>query len=277
MRFTAERQSVTDSPRQPAIFLSHGGGPCFWMEFPPPYGPGGFDRLRAYMAQLLTTLPSRPSAIVVITAHWEEPVVTVGCSPAPPMLFDYYGFPRHTYELSYPAPGSPPVAARIAGLFAEAGIEHAMNSVRGFDHGVFVPMLIVDPEARIPVVMMSLRQDLDPARHLAIGTAIARLRNENVLILGSGNTWHGAGGPIAVKGSAEFDNWIADSVTTKTPAARSALLQEWERAPYARHAQRREEHLLPLMVVVGAAEADPGRRTFLDAIGGIVTTCYAFG
>ncbi len=267
---------MTDEIRQPAIFVSHGGGPCFWMNFPPPFGPGAFDRLRDYLAGMTARLPARPTAIVVVSAHWEEPVVTVSTAAAPPMLFDYFGFPPHTYQLSYPAPGSPEVAARIVGLFDQCGVEHEVNSRRGFDHGVFVPMLIIDPEARIPVVMVSIRHDLDPAKHIEIGRALASLRNENVMILGSGNIWHGPA-HTALEGSPLFDGWIADRLTRDEPARRENVLIAWRHAPYSREAQPREDHLIPLMVVAGAAGSDVGRRSFADVIGGIVTTCYEFG
>src|SRR5262245_60314151 len=150
---------MSETPRQPAIFLSHGGGPCFWMSHPPPIGPHGFDSLKAYLAGLLDSLPARPKAILVVSGHWEERLPTVSTAAAPPMLFDYYGFPEHTYHLSYPAPGAPDVAAQVRALMTAAGIETATDSVRGFDHGVFVPFLIIDPQARIPMVMLSLQQN----------------------------------------------------------------------------------------------------------------------
>ncbi|KAB7768315.1 DODA-type extradiol aromatic ring-opening family dioxygenase [Xanthomonas maliensis] len=184
------------STRQPAIFLSHAGGPCFWMDFPPPYGPGTFEGLRGYFAGIVDSLPARPEAIVLVSAHWDARVPTVSAAAAPPMLFDYGGFPKHTYELSYPALGSPPLAAKISELLRHAGIEHAVDSQRGYDHGVFVPMLIIDPEASIPVVMLSIRSDLDAAVHLRMGEALAPLRDRNILLLGSGNVWHGQGGPM---------------------------------------------------------------------------------
>lgn len=165
---------MSGAVQMPTVYLTHGGGPCFWMEFPPPFGPQAYEGLRAYLAGLLASLPAAPRAIVMVSAHWEEAVPTVSTAPFPPMLFDYYGFPPHTYRLSYPAPGSPGLAERVRGLLEATGIETAANAERGFDHGVFVPMLIIDPATRIPVVMLSLAADLDPARHLAIGAALAR-------------------------------------------------------------------------------------------------------
>ena len=176
--------------RQPAIFIPHGGGPCFWMEFPPPFGPHAWDGLRAYLAGLVDSLPERPKAFVVVTAHWEEAEPTVSAAAAPGMLYDYYGFPAHTYQLKYPAPGAPAIAGAVKGLIAAAGLKVGENSERGFDHGVFVPFLIIDPEAQIPVVMLSLQHDLDPAAHIVIGKALAPLRDQGIAIVGSGMSFH---------------------------------------------------------------------------------------
>jgi aromatic ring-opening dioxygenase catalytic subunit (LigB family) len=249
------------------------------MSHPPPIGPHGFDSLKAYLAGLLDSLPARPKAILVVSGHWEERLPTVSTAAAPPMLFDYYGFPEHTYHLSYPAPGAPDVAAQVSALMTAAGIETAANSVRGFDHGVFVPFLIIDPQARIPVVMLSLQRNLDPAFHIAVGRAIAPLRDDGVLIVGSGNTFHnlraiydGRTGP-----SAAFDAWLYDAVAGTDADRRNASLEQWAQAPHARDCHPREEHLLPLMVVSGAALADVGRRVYHDSIGGKLASGFAFG
>jgi len=272
----ARDTSTNTLARQPAVFVSHGGGPCFWMDFPPPFGPGAFDTLRDHLAGLVATLPQRPKAVVVVTSHWEESVATVSTAAAPAMLFDYYGFPKHTYALNYPAPGSPEVAGRVVELLNEAGIPNQANAQRGFDHGVFVPMLIVDAQAQLPLVMLSIRQDFDPAKHIALGRALAPLRDENVLILGSGNTWHGPGGPAAARASDVFEAWVLEAVTQPDASLRNASLLTWAKAPHARDAHRRDDHFMPLLVVAGAGADDPGRRSFLDKIGGLSTSCYRF-
>ena len=164
--------------RQPAIFVPHGGGPCFWMDWPPPFGPHAWDGLKDYLAGVLKSLPERPKAFLVVTAHWETEQPTVSVNPKPGMLYDYYGFPEHTYKLSYPAPGDPELAAEVKRLIEAAGLPVATDGERGFDHGVFVPFLIVDPKAEIPVVMLSLRKDLDPAFHIKLGKALAPLRDQ---------------------------------------------------------------------------------------------------
>ena len=264
--------------RQPAIFIPHGGGPCFWMEFPPPFGPHAWDALRDHLAGLVASLPERPKALLVVTAHWETSQPTVSVNPNPGMLYDYYGFPEHTYRLSYPAPGSPEIAAEAKRLIEAAGLPVGIDGERGFDHGVFVPLLIVDSEAKIPVVMMSLRKDLDPAFHIRLGKALAPLRDQGVVIIGSGMSYHdlshffdGGEGP-----SAKFDDWLDE--TAKAPAkAREARLADWANAPGARACHPREEHLMPLMVVAGAAGDSPGRHSFRDVIGGKVISGFRFG
>jgi aromatic ring-opening dioxygenase catalytic subunit (LigB family) len=275
------RRTPTDmtTTRQPAVFISHGGGPCFWMDYPPPIGARGFDGLRQYLDGLIGSLPQRPRAIVVISAHWEETVATVSTHAAPPMLFDYYGFPPHTYQLSYPAPGSPEVAAEVTSLLAEAGIAHRTDTERGFDHGVFVPFLIMEPQAQIPVVMLSLRRDLNPEAHIAIGQALAPLRDRNVLIVGSGYSYHNLRSFFdgASEHARRFDDWLTTACTADDPKVRNLALAQWDRAPSARDCHPREEHLLPLMVVAGAAGDDLGVRDFHDVIGGKATSGYAFG
>lgn len=264
--------------RQPAIFLPHGGGPCFWIDGPPPFGRESWERLRLYLAGIVASLPAPPKAFLVVTAHWEEEAATVSVNPAPGMIFDYFGFPAHTYELSYKAPGAPEIGRRAAALLREAGLPVAEETERGYDHGVFVPMLIVDPQAQIPVVMMSLRRDLDPARHLAIGRALAPLRNEGVVIVGSGMSYHdlrhfrdGDG-----RDAATFDSWLGEAVTS-APAKRDEALQHWADAPAGRACHPREEHLLPLMVAAGAAGADIGARDYHDVIGGKTISAFRFG
>jgi aromatic ring-opening dioxygenase catalytic subunit (LigB family) len=264
--------------RQPSIFIPHGGGPCFWIEFPPPFGPHAWDGLRAYLAGLVDSLPERPKAFVVVTAHWEEAEPTVSVAAAPGMLYDYYGFPPHTYQLKYPAPGAPALAAEVRRLAAAAGLKIGEDAERGFDHGVFVPFLIIDPKAEIPVVMLSLRRDLDPATHIAIGKALAPLRDQGVAIVGSGMSFHdlrhfrdGDG-----RASQVFDAWLDETLTKSDAQTREARLVRWSDAPEARACHPREEHLLPLMVVVGAADGAAGAHDFREAIGGKVISAFRF-
>ncbi len=264
--------------RQPALFLPHGGGPCFWMDGPAPFGRQAWEKLRVYLSGIVASLPAPPKAFAVVTAHWEEPVATVSVNPAPGMIFDYFGFPPHTYELSYKAPGAPDIGRRAAAQIRAAGLACAEDSQRGYDHGVFVPMLIVDPQARIPVVMMSLRRDLDPAEHIALGKALAPLRDEGVAIVGSGMSYHdlrhfrdGDG-----RDSALFDAWLADAAALPADRRDRALLG-WAAAPSGRACHPREEHLIPLMVAAGAAGSDVGVHDFHDIIGGKSISGFRFG
>ena len=263
--------------RQPAIFLPHGGGPCFWMEFPPPLGPHAWDNLRAYLAGLVESLPERPKAFLVVTAHWEAAEATVSLNPKPGMLYDYYGFPDHTYHLQYPAPGAPEIGAEVRRLIEAAGLPVATDDTRGFDHGVFVPFLIVDPKAEIPVVMLSLQKRLDAAFHIRLGKALEPLRDQGVAIVGSGMSFHDlrsffAGGDGA---SSVFDAWLDETVKAP-PAEREARLSAWDKAPGARACHPREEHLIPLMVAAGAAGTSEGRHAFRDVIGGKTISGFEF-
>ncbi|MCB9675232.1 MAG: dioxygenase [Alphaproteobacteria bacterium] len=263
---------------QPVFYIPHGGGPCFFMEWT--MGPPDtWKRMELWLRQLVSGLPERPKALVVISAHWEEPVVTVQSGARPPMLYDYGGFPPHTYELQWPAPGDPALAERIAGLLRNAGIDVGANDRRGFDHGVFVPLLLAVPDADIPTVQVSLRRDLDAAFHLALGRALAPLREEGVLIVGSGMSYHNFGGFMRPAGDADskaFDAWMQQTVGLDAEA-RDARLARWAESPKGRASHPREEHLLPLMVCAGAAGSDGGQTVFTDRVMGVTVSGVRFG
>ncbi len=238
-----------------------------------------WDATAEFLRGIAASLPEKPKALLVISAHWEEEQPTVMSGTAPPLLFDYHGFPKHTYELTWPAPGSPTLATRIVELLGHAGIEAKKNDSRGFDHGVFVPLKVAFPEAQIPTLQLSLRSSLDPAEHLAIGRALAPLRDEGVLIIGSGMSYHNMRGFMTGSGTADskrFDEWLSATIT-KAPRERDGLLQDWARAPAARASHPREEHLIPLMVAAGAAGEDLGVRVFNDAPMQTVVSAVRFG
>ena len=266
----------------PTLYISHGGGPCFFMDWPGA-PPNPWDPLAAYLRAAAATLGRKPKAVLIISAHWEEPVVTVNSGKAPPLLFDYYNFPPHTYQLKYPAPGAPALAERVRGLLAEAGIATGEEPGRGFDHGVFVPFLLLYPEADVPVLQVSLRHDLDARFHLDFGRALQGLREEGVLIVGSGFSFHnlsaffGPNREVLTPESRRFDDWLTEAVETSNPAERDALLINWATAPGGRACHPREEHLLPLMVAAGAAGADQGRRVFAGNFLGLAYSCYQWG
>lgn len=267
------------SQRLPTLFIPHGGGPCFFMD-PPPQAPHLWDSMAAYLRGLAEAVGQKPKALLIISGHWETERPTLNIGARPGMLFDYYGFPEHTYRLSYPAPGAPELAPRVQQLLAEAGFASDLDAERGYDHGVFVPMMLSYPDADIPVLQLSLQQDLDAAQHLAMGKALAPLRDEGVLIIGSGMSFHNLRtffGPAGDAESEAFDAWLGDAATDPDPAARAAKLAAWDQAPFARAAHPREEHLLPLMVAAGAAGTDPGRRTYSDHLGGKALSGFQFG
>ncbi len=265
------------SSRLPTYFISHGGGP--W-----PYVPDmrrAMHVLEASLQDIPRQLGTTPAAILVISAHWEESAFTLMSSEAPPMLYDYGGFPEHTYHVVYPAPGSAALAQRAQSLIAAAGMPAKLDAERGFDHGTFCPLVVMYPAANVPIVQLSLRASLDPAEHLALGRALAPLRDEGVLIVGSGLSYHNlrALGPAGHAPSAAFDGWLQDTLIAATPVERSIQLIEWTKAPAARHAHPREEHLIPLMVAVGAAEGEPGACVYHEeaAFGNIVASSFRFG
>lgn len=261
----------------PVVYLPHGGGP--W-----PFVDLGFSDARETSALLsylrsVAALPGeRPRALLVISSHWEEAVPTVMTAERPPMLYDYYGFPPESYHLTWPAPGEPSVAARVRELLHRGGFESAENPVRGYDHGTFVPLKVTYPDADVPVVQLSLERALDPEEHIAMGKALAPLRDEGVFILGSGMSYHNMRG-FGGRGRADsesFDAWLR-AAATAAPDERERLLRAWSSAPAARAAHPREEHLLPLMVVAGAAGHDQGVTAYNDTFAQVRISAFHYG
>ncbi len=270
----SERVSTTQ--RMPTLYLPHGGGPCFFMDWT--MGPADtWHRMADWLRGIGATLPAAPKALLVISAHWEEALPTVTTAAQPSLLYDYYGFPEHTYQLTWPAPGAPDVAARVRALLGAAGIDSAEDGARGLDHGVFIPLKLSFPEAHIPTLQLSLARGLDPALHLRIGRALAPLRDEGVFIIGSGMSYHNMRGFNRADSRAHsvaFDDWLVASLAGPDAHAR---LTAWGTAPAARETHPREEHLLPLMVVAGAAGDEPGRRIFSDEVMRVVVSAFQFG
>lgn len=265
-------------PRLPTYYLSHGGGPWPWMA---DQMPGDLDQLTESLAAIPTELPATPRAVLCVTAHWVAPTFTIGRAAHPPMLYDYGGFPPHTYEISYPAPGEPGVAEQAAALLGDAGIATVFDDERGFDHGTFVPLYVAWPDASMPIVQFSIQAGYDPRAHLAVGRALAPLRDDGILIVASGLSFHNlrAFGPAGRDGSRAFDTWLTETLTATDPDERTERLVEWEHAPSARVAHPSEDHLIPLMVAVGAAETDPAVRTYHqdDFMGSVSASSFRFG
>jgi aromatic ring-opening dioxygenase catalytic subunit (LigB family) len=241
--------------------------------------PDTWLRTAAWLRSIASRLATPAKALLVISAHWEERLPTLITAEKHELLFDYHGFPKHTYALTWPAPTAQAVASRVQDLLSGAGFETATNAERGLDHGVFVPLKVAYPNAEVPTVQLSLMERLNPATHLALGRALAPLRDEGVFILGSGMSYHnmrGFGRSDGHQHSLIFDAWL-DEVVALPTAQRDARLTAWEQAPSARDCHPREEHLLPLMVVAGAAGDDPGTTVFKDEVMGVRVSAHQFG
>jgi aromatic ring-opening dioxygenase catalytic subunit (LigB family) len=258
---------------QPSLFIPHGGGPCFFMADP----SGAWTNMASFLRGLAGTLREKPQAIIVVSGHWETEGFAFTGAATPPLVYDYYGFPPETYTLRYDVPGAPDLARRAADLLCAAGIAGQVDGERGLDHGVFVPMKIAFPEAEIPMIEMSVERGFDPVLHLAAGRALAALRDEGVLIVGSGMSFHNMrayGDPRAAAPSREFDQWLAEAAEAPAPV-RAERLAAWAAAPYGRFAHPREEHLLPLMVAAGASDA-PGARIYSELVLGTAISAFRF-
>jgi len=240
----------------------------------------GYERMNPFLREFPSTIPE-PEAIVVISAHWEEPVVSITAHKNPPMLYDYNGFPPESYQFSYPAPGRPRLASRVQTILETAGIEARLDYERGFDHGLFVPLMLMYPAADIPCIQISLSNSLDAAFHIELGRALAPLKKENLLILGSGFSFHNMqvmssneGGPGDEK-NRQFEDWLAQTCSDPDLDLneRELRLVEWDRAPAARYCHPREEHLLPLLVCFGVARAQ-ATTVFQDVVSGFIASAY---
>lgn len=240
------------------------------------------DRKRLYqptedfLRGVLATLPQRPRAILIATAHWETAVPSFTGGARPALIYDYYGFPPETYEIRYDAPGEPALAARAATLLQQAGLPAQVELEYGWDHGVFIPLKVVAPAADIPVVAMSLHHSLEPSLHAALGAALRPLRDEGVLIVGSGMSYHNLRAfAAAAPASHAFHDWL-DGALAQDWRGRTEALAQWDAAPGGRASHPREEHLLPLMIASGAGSDAPGRRIWRGAVGPGALGAWAF-
>ncbi len=262
----------------PTYFISHGGGPWPWMK---DQVNGAYDRLEASLKAMPNQMGATPKAVLVISGHWEERDFTVMATENPPMVYDYSGFPEHTYRIKYTAPGSPRTAKRIRELIEGAGIAVPLDLQRGFDHGTFAPLSVIYPDANIPALQLSLKRGYDPKSHLDVGRSLAPLRDEGVLIIGSGLSYHNLRefGPKAKEPSAAFDHWLQETLLSASPTERFSRLIDWQSAPSARRAHPQEDHLLPLMVAVGAAGDDKATLVYHEDnfFGGISVSSFMFG
>lgn len=264
---------MKDENKMRIVYFSHGGGPL------PLLGDASHQAMIEFMTRLPEQLP-KPEAILLISAHWEEPVVTIMGSAHPPMFYDYYGFPEAAYQVNYPAKGHPELAGRIAALLKNAAIPSRIDEQRGYDHGLFIPLSLMFPQADIPAIQISLHQDLSPARHITLGAALRSLQNENLLVIGSGFSFHNMSAffhhdpAVITPRNDAFQDWLIKTITSDIgQPEREARLIAWESAPHARYCHPREEHLLPLHVCAGLA-GRAGKVIFDDKILGV--RCAAF-
>jgi len=262
----------------PTYFLSHGGGPWPFMK---EESGQTYTKLEIALHDMPRQIGVTPKAVLVISAHWEEPEFTVMANATPGMIYDFSGFPEYAYHISYPAPGSPELAHQVQSLIQQAGFPANLNFNRGFDHGMYSALYPIYPKAEVPIVQLSLKTGLDPATHLAMGRTLAPLRAQGILIIGSGFSYHNLHrfGPAGFAASREFDDWLQHTLIQSDVIQRTEQLKTWEQAPSARAAHPREEHLLPLMVAVGAAENEAAHcvyheRTFMD---GLTVSGFRFG
>ncbi len=231
----------------PTLFLTH-GAPTLPLE----PGPAKDD-----FAALGRDLP-RPESVLCISAHWETAAATVSGAERPETIHDFYGFPAELYEIQYPAPGAPELASRVTELLGEAGLGASIDTGRGLDHGAWVPMRLMYPEADMKVAQLSLQTPLGPAHHLALGRALAPLRQEGVLILASGSTTHNLRDFGAYEYDSppppyvlEFEAWLMQAVAEGDISA----LADWRaRAPHAATNHPSDEHFLPIFIALGAAQ-----------------------
>ncbi|MCB1214387.1 MAG: dioxygenase [Deltaproteobacteria bacterium] len=239
-----------------SLFISHGGGPL------PLLGDARHQEMVACLEEIAATT-LKPEAIVLVSAHWEAALPTITAAAKPDLIYDYYGFPPESYQIQYPCPGNPNLAIKLHGLLEAAGIQSKLDQDRGFDHGLFVPLKLMYPEADIPCVQLSLVKTLDPNQHMAIGHALQGLSQEKILVIGSGFSFHNlkaffnTGNAESQQLNEAFEAWLQEVCTSKefSKKERHKLLANWAQAPGARYCHPREEHLLPLHVCYGVAES----------------------
>lgn len=236
------------------IYLSHGGGPMPILNDP------GHRVMIEFMKNLSSRI-NRPKAIIVVSAHWEEDIPTITGGENPGLFYDYYGFPKESYEIKYPVIGEPNLAKKIKEKLEQKGIDSKIDSLRKFDHGLFIPLKLIYPKADIPSIQISLKSNLDQREHIEIGKAISELEFDDILIIGSGFSFHNMmefkfDNQIKKDSKNDsFQDWLIDVFTNKdyTQEKRESLMNNWEDAPNARYSHPREEHLLPLHVCLGIA------------------------
>lgn len=235
--------------------------------------------------------PRQPRAIVLVTAHWNTAEPNISSAASHELLYDYYGFPDEAYRLKYPAPGEPAVAREVKAALEAEGLSAVMDPERGWDHGVFVPMTLVAPEAEVPIVQVSVLESEDPEKHLRMGAALSKLRASNVAIVGSGfASFHNLRQMRALMTSsqsreafrAKSDEWnavLTSAVGERTRTGRADRLKGWRAFPHAddMHPPRGGDHFMPLLVCAGAANDGEVAGNYVDSFVGVNIFTYYWG
>ena len=242
-------KTATEQTKLPTLFVPH-GAPTFALS------PGAAGAAMEEIAQRI----GKPKAVLIVSAHWDTEVPTLGVVPRPETIHDYYGFPQPLYAIRYPAPGAVPLAMDARMLLEESGFDVALDPRRGLDHGAWIPLRLMFPDATVPVLTLSVQGHLGPAHHYRVGQALAPLREAGVLIVGSGNLTHNLGHFHQLRGAAQapdyvtaFQDWISRQLGAGDI---NALLAYRALAPGAVQAHPTDEHLLPFYVALGAAGSE---------------------
>ena len=267
-------KTTMKSQKSKILYFPHGGGPL------PLLGDPGHSTMIDFLKNIIPTL-GNPKAILLISAHWEERDATITGGKYPELIYDYYGFPEESYNIKYPAPGIPELAEKVFQLLNAEHINARIDTFRGFDHGMFVPLKIMYPKANIPCIQLSLLEGLDPEVHIKMGNALSKLKNENILILGSGFSFHNLRSLLTKNQNdvdpqnEKFEDWLINTCTSQdiSEDQREQKLTEWQNAPYARYCHPREEHLMPLHVCYGIAKS-PAKLVFNNKILGKRASAY---
>ncbi|ODN01644.1 Extradiol ring-cleavage dioxygenase [Orchesella cincta] len=274
------RTAKSMSTKIPCAYVPHGGGPL------PILGDKDHVEMVNWLKKFVGTYltgDKKPTSCLIISAHWEEKQATVQSGATTKLYYDYYGFPKESYNLKYTLPGATELSKRVGQLLESANIRYKVDNDRGYDHGVFIPMKILFPDGDIPTIQLSLVSGLDPKTHIKLGEALAPLRDEGVFVLGSGMSYHnmrGFNNGQSNKDSDPFHEYLRSSlVNSKNYKDKVAALDNWAKAPKARECHPREEHLMPLHVILGAAKHEGNvevKEVFYDNVAGVKCAGYIF-
>ena len=265
---------ASPTPTQPSLFVNHGGGPLPLLN----------DPAHASLISHLKTVcsaASKPRAIIIASAHWETREAVVASGAAPALIYDYGGFPPEAYAITYSAPGAPAVCNQVQQLLEANGIHCSADPCRGWDHGVFVPLALMFPLADVPICQLSMPITRSPSLCYAMGRALLPLRSDNVIIIGSGSSFHNiramfSSDPNMHARSLAFDAYINATLLSSDSSARARELENWAAAPHARYCHPEEEHLTPLMFAAGAGDGCDCENVYAGSFFGAKLSGFRF-